>query len=136
MLPKSGIGMRENPRLFNPSYVDFPVGSLNKGCLSYVRVNNAMLEIGAPPNPGIDSFKKVLNKLSRLGWTQALVQVMPRFQFEVCSLQDTSSIYLSLLTVAHLRRSAFDTLGDDDDDDDEIGTILQWSWPCAKKDKG
>lgn len=101
-----------------------------------MRVNNAMLEIGAPPNPGIDSFKKVLNKLSRLGWTQALVQVMPRFQFEVCSLQDTSSVYLSLLTVAHLRRSAFDTLGDDDDDDDEIGTILQWSWPCAKKDKG
>lgn len=101
-----------------------------------MRVNNAMLEIGAPPNPGIDSFKKVLNKLSRLGWTQALVQVMPRFQFEVCSLQDTSSIYLSLLTtVAHLRRSAFDTLGDDDDD--EIGTILlQWSCPCAKKDEG
>lgn len=114
MLPKSGIGMRENPRLFNPSYVDFPVGSLNKGWLSYVRVNNAMLEIGAPPNPGINSFKKVLNKLSRLGWTQALVQVMPRFQFEVCSLQDTS-IYLSLLTVAHLRRSALDTLGDDDE---------------------
>lgn len=132
VLPKSGIGMRENPRLFNPSYVDFPVGSLNKGWLSYVRVNNAMLEIGAPPNPGIDSFKKVLNKLSRLAWVDAGPSSSDA-QIPVWSLLSSRYMYLLKLTycsppknkcIRHFGRWWW------------IGTILQWSWPCAKKDNG